>query len=39
MGLIALLGNITALQRILHVRVQGHARNAEARRKKKEYLH
>lgn len=26
MGLIALLGNITALHRILHVRVQGHAR-------------
>jgi CDP-diacylglycerol--glycerol-3-phosphate 3-phosphatidyltransferase len=39
MGLIALLGNITALQRILHVRVQGHTRTAEARRKKKEYLH
>ena len=27
MGLIASLGNITALHRILHVRVQGHARN------------
>ncbi len=26
MGLIALLGNVTALHRILHVRVQGHAR-------------
>ncbi len=39
MGLIALLGNITALQRILHVRVQGHARNEQARRAKKDYLH
>ena len=38
-ALIALLGNITALQRILHVRLQGPARNEEARRKKKEYLH
>lgn len=39
MVLIAVLANITAFQRILHVRVQGHARNDEARRKKKEYLH
>lgn len=37
-GLIALLGNITALQRIFHVRVQGHARMHDAR-KKKQYLH
>jgi CDP-diacylglycerol--glycerol-3-phosphate 3-phosphatidyltransferase len=35
MALIALLGNITALQRILHVRLQGHARNEQARRTKK----
>ncbi|MEW6401499.1 MAG: CDP-alcohol phosphatidyltransferase family protein [Chloroflexota bacterium] len=39
MVIIAVLANITALQRILHVRVQGHARNEEARRKKKDYLH
>jgi len=39
MGLIALLGNITALQRILHIRVQGHARNEAARKAKREYLH
>jgi CDP-diacylglycerol--glycerol-3-phosphate 3-phosphatidyltransferase len=37
-GLIALLGNITALQRIAHVRVQGHARMKEAR-EKKQYIH
>lgn len=35
--LIALLGNITALQRILHVRAQGHARMRKAR-DNKEYL-
>lgn len=33
-GLIALLGNFTALQRILHVRVQGHERMKMAREKK-----
>lgn len=37
-GLIALLGNITALQRIAHVRVQGHARMNDTRGKK-QYLH
>jgi len=37
---IAVLGNITALQRILHVRVQGHVRMQKARDdEKKEYLH
>lgn len=36
--LIALLGNITALQRILHVRTQGHERMEKAR-ENKEYLH
>jgi len=37
---IALLGNITALQRILHVRVQGHERMRIARENKtKEYVH
>ena len=36
--LIALLGNITAFQRIAHVRVQGHERMREAR-ETKEYLH
>ena len=36
--LIALLGNITALQRILHVRAQGHERMQKAR-DNKEYLH
>lgn len=39
---IALLGNITALQRILHVRVQGHVRMQKAReeqKEKKEYVH
>jgi CDP-diacylglycerol--glycerol-3-phosphate 3-phosphatidyltransferase len=35
--LIALLGNITAIQRILHVRVQGHERMRKAR-KNKEYI-
>lgn len=38
-GLIALLGNITAVQRILHVRVQGHARTKEEREKRRQYLH
>lgn len=37
-AIIAALGNITALQRILHVRVQGHER-MESNRKKKEILH
>ncbi|MBL8101172.1 MAG: CDP-alcohol phosphatidyltransferase family protein [Anaerolineales bacterium] len=37
--IIAFLGNITALQRILHVRVQGHVRMQKAREEKKEYLH
>jgi CDP-diacylglycerol--glycerol-3-phosphate 3-phosphatidyltransferase len=32
--LIALLGNITAIQRILHVRAQGHERMRLAREKK-----
>jgi CDP-diacylglycerol--glycerol-3-phosphate 3-phosphatidyltransferase len=36
--LIALLGNITAVQRILHVRAQGHARMLNAK-EKKEYVH
>ena len=36
--LIALLGNITAFQRIAHVRVQGHERMRKAR-ETKEYLH
>lgn len=36
--LIALLGNITALQRILHVRVQGRERLRKAR-EQKEYIH
>ncbi len=35
---IAVLGNITALQRILHVRVQGHERMRKAR-ESKEYIH
>lgn len=35
---IAILGNITALQRILHVRVQGHVRMQKAR-ENKEYIH
>jgi CDP-diacylglycerol--glycerol-3-phosphate 3-phosphatidyltransferase len=33
MGLIALLGNITALHRILYVRVQGHARMSKSKGK------
>src|SRR5690606_37817374 len=37
-AIIAVLGNITALQRILHVRVQGHER-MQSDRKKKEILH
>jgi len=36
---IAVLGNITALQRILYVRVQGHERMQKAKQEKKEYLH
>jgi len=36
---IAVLGNITALQRILHVRVQGRERMQKAKQEKKEYLH
>ena len=36
--LIAILGNITALQRIVHVRVQGHERMRKTR-ENKEYLH
>lgn len=36
--LIALLGNITAFQRILHVRVQGHERMRKAK-VSKEYIH
>ncbi|MCX6060187.1 MAG: CDP-alcohol phosphatidyltransferase family protein [Chloroflexi bacterium] len=36
--LIAILGNITALQRIVHVRVQGHERMRKIR-ENKEYLH
>lgn len=40
MLVIAVLGNITALQRILHVRVQGRERMQKAKdEKKKEYLH
>ena len=35
---IAVLGNVTALQRILHVRVQGHIRMQKAR-ENKEYIH
>lgn len=35
---IAILGNITALQRILHVRIQGHERMQKAR-ENKEYIH
>lgn len=38
--IIAVLGNITALQRILYVRKQGHARMHQAAEKKnKEYIH
>lgn len=36
---IAVLGNFTALQRIFHVRVQGHERMRKAREAKKEYIH
>jgi hypothetical protein len=36
--LIALLGNVTAFQRILHVRAQGHERMRKAV-ENKEYLH
>jgi CDP-diacylglycerol--glycerol-3-phosphate 3-phosphatidyltransferase len=40
MLVIAVLGNITALQRIFHVRVQGRERMKKAKdEKKKEYLH
>jgi CDP-diacylglycerol--glycerol-3-phosphate 3-phosphatidyltransferase len=40
MLVIAVLGNVTALQRILHVRVQGRERMQKAKdEKKKEYLH
>jgi hypothetical protein len=35
---VVLLGNFTALQRIAHVRVQGHERMRKAR-ETKEYLH
>ncbi len=37
--IIAVLGNFTALQRIFHVRVQGHERMKKAREAKKEYVH
>ncbi|MHB8776901.1 MAG: CDP-alcohol phosphatidyltransferase family protein [Anaerolineales bacterium] len=37
--LIALLGNFTAFQRILHVRVQGHARMRKAGENNKKYVH
>ncbi|MDP2777730.1 MAG: CDP-alcohol phosphatidyltransferase family protein [Anaerolineales bacterium] len=37
--LIALLGNITALQRIIHVRAQGHARMEKTRENDKKYIH
>ena len=37
-ALIAILGNVTALQRILHVRAQGHERMRNAK-DNKEYLH
>ncbi len=37
--IIAVLGNFTALQRIFHVRVQGHERMRKAREAKKEYVH
>lgn len=36
---IAILGNITAFQRILHVRMQGHERMKKARQEKKEFIH
>jgi CDP-diacylglycerol---glycerol-3-phosphate 3-phosphatidyltransferase len=38
-AVIAVLGNFTALQRIAHVRVQGHERMRNAREAKKEYIH
>lgn len=37
-AVIAVLGNVTALQRILHVRVQGHER-MQINKENKEYLH
>src|SRR3972149_6656642 len=37
--LIAVLGNITALQRVLHVRAQGHVRKQKAREKDRKYIH
>ena len=37
--IIAVLGNFTALQRIAHVRVQGHERMRKVREAKKEYIH
>jgi len=36
--IIAILGNFTALQRIFHVRVQGHERMRKVREAKKEYV-
>jgi CDP-diacylglycerol---glycerol-3-phosphate 3-phosphatidyltransferase len=36
--IIAILGNITALQRVFHVRVQGHARMQEKTTARKEYI-
>jgi CDP-diacylglycerol--glycerol-3-phosphate 3-phosphatidyltransferase len=38
-AIIAVLGNFTALQRIFHVRVQGHERMRKVREAKKEYVH
>ena len=37
--IIAVLGNFTALQRIFHVRVQGHERMRKTREAKREYIH
>jgi CDP-diacylglycerol---glycerol-3-phosphate 3-phosphatidyltransferase len=37
--IIAVLGNFTALQRIYHVRTQGHERMKKVREAKKEYIH
>ena len=37
--LIAVLGNITALQRVLHVRAQGHVRMEKAKENDKKYIH
>ncbi len=37
--IIALLGNFTALQRVIHVRAQGHARMEKARENDKKYIH